>query len=174
MADGKKGRIYVEIRQATAADLPQIMDIFEQARRFMRQTGNPTQWGPDYPGLALMEEQIRQGVCYVCTRQGRVEGTFCLIFGADPTYAHISDGAWPDEAPYATIHRLASAGRVHGVAGTCIDWCGAHAGTLRADTHADNRVMQHLLEKAGFVRCGVIRVADGSPRLAYWRGQTTK
>ena len=129
----------MEIRQATAADLPQIMDIFEQARRFMRQTGNPTQWGPDYPGLALMEEQIRQGVCYVCTEQGRVEGTFCLIFGADPTYAHISDGAWPDEAPYATIHRLASAGRVHGIAGTCIDWCGARAGTLRADTHADNR-----------------------------------
>ena len=38
---------------------------------------------------------------------------------------------------------------------------------LRADTHADNKIMQHLLEKNGFTRCGVIHVADGSPRFAY-------
>ena len=37
----------------------------------------------------------------------------------------------------------------------------------RADTHADNKIMQHLLEKNGFTRCGVIHVADGSPRFAY-------
>ena len=39
--------------------------------------------------------------------------------------------------------------------------------SLRADTHADNKIMQHLLEKNGFTRCGVIHVADGSPRFAY-------
>ena len=42
-----------------------------------------------------------------------------------------------------------------------------HCQSLRADTHADNKVMQHLLEKNGFTRCGVIHVADGSPRFAY-------
>lgn len=161
----------MEVRRATAADLPQIMEIFERARRFMAQTGNPTQWGPEYPGRALMKQQIARGVCYVCTGRDGVEGTFCLIFGADPTYAEITDGAWPDDAPYATIHRLASAGRVHGVARTCINWCAGQSATLRADTHADNRVMQHLLETNGFTRCGVIHVADGSPRLAYWRGR---
>ena len=55
----------MEIRKATQQDLPALMDIFGRARRFMAQTGNPTQWRPDYPGLALMEQQIAQGVCYV-------------------------------------------------------------------------------------------------------------
>ena len=27
--------------------------------------------------------------------------------------------------------------------------------------------MQHLLEKNGFARCGIIHVADGSSRIAY-------
>ena len=27
--------------------------------------------------------------------------------------------------------------------------------------------MQHLLEKNGFTRCGIIHVADGTPRIAY-------
>lgn len=27
--------------------------------------------------------------------------------------------------------------------------------------------MQHILEKNGFARCGIIHVADGTPRIAY-------
>ena len=27
--------------------------------------------------------------------------------------------------------------------------------------------MQHVLESNGFTRCGIIHVADGSPRIAY-------
>ena len=163
----------MHIRTAIPADLPTLMGIFARARRFMAAHGNPGQWPDTYPGERLMAEQIRQGVCYVCEGDGEVLGTFCLIFGPDPTYAVIEDGAWPDEAPYATIHRLASAGRRPGVGRFCIDWCGCRAGTLRADTHADNKVMQHLLESAGFVRCGTIYTEDGTPRLAYWRGGDT-
>ena len=29
--------------------------------------------------------------------------------------------------------------------------------------------MQHLIEKNGFKRCGIIHIADGSPRIAYER-----
>jgi RimJ/RimL family protein N-acetyltransferase len=38
---------------------------------------------------------------------------------------------------------------------------------LRADTHADNKPVQHLLLKHGFRYCGIIRVTDGSKRFAY-------
>jgi RimJ/RimL family protein N-acetyltransferase len=38
---------------------------------------------------------------------------------------------------------------------------------IRIDTHRDNAIMQHLLEKNGFVKCGIIYVEDGSPRIAY-------
>ena len=70
-------------------------------------------------------------------------------------------------SPYGTIHRLASAGDRRGVASEVIAWCLEHCESLRADTHADNKIMQHLLEKNGFVRCGIIHVADGTPRIAY-------
>ena len=36
------------------------------------------------------------------------------------------------------------------------------------DTHGDNKVMQNLLKKNGFVYCGIIHVEeDNDPRLAY-------
>ena len=46
-------------------------------------------------------------------------------------------------------------------------WCAERCDSLRADTHADNKIMQHILEKNGFARCGIIHVADGTPRIAY-------
>lgn len=164
----------MEIRRATPADLPEILSIFDRARQFMAETGNPTQWVNSYPGRALMEEEIARGVCYVCTVENRVEGTFCLIGGAEPTYATICDGQWPNDVPYYTIHRLAASGRVPGVADACFNYAAACGLALRADTHADNKVMQHILTKNGFVRCGRILLANGSPRLAYWRGQDGK
>ena len=38
------------IRNAVQKDLPQIMKIYENARSYMRKTGNPTQWSGGYPG----------------------------------------------------------------------------------------------------------------------------
>ena len=95
-------------------------------------------------------------------------GVFAFILGVDPTYQVIEDGAWlNDTLPYGTIHRLASSGKSKGVASAVIEWCLEHCQSLRADTHADNQIMQHLLEKNGFTRCGIIHVADGTPRIAY-------
>ncbi|MDD4849386.1 MAG: N-acetyltransferase [Gemmiger sp.] len=158
----------MEIRKATPADMPEILEIFGRARAFMAASGNPNQWVGGYPQQALMAAEIARGVCYLCVAAGRAEGTFCYIPGVEPTYATIEAGAWPDDAPYATIHRLASAGRVKGVAAACFGWAAAGGLALRADTHHDNTVMQHLLETNGFARCGQIRLANGSPRIAYW------
>ena len=40
-------------------------------------------------------------------------------------------------------------------------------GNLKIDTHRDNRIMQHLLDKNGFTYCGIIYLDDGTERLAY-------
>ena len=159
----------MEIRPAAEADLPALLAVFETAKAFMATHGNPTQWGPGYPGEALLRDQIRRGVCYVVEADGQIAGTFCCLPGADPSYAQI-EGAWPEDVPYLTIHRLASSGRVHGVARAYIDWCAARGLALRIDTHRDNLVMQRMLQKNGFVYCGVIHLAEnGEPRLAYHR-----
>ena len=159
------------IRPATPRDLPVLLDIFTAAKAFMVRTGNPHQWREGYPGAALMEEEIARGVCYVVEEAGEMVGTFCAIPGAEPTYQVIYDGAWPNDNPYLTIHRLASNGKAAGVARACFAFCAAKGLPMRADTHADNHVMQHLLQSSGFVRCGIIYTDNGSPRLAYWRGK---
>ena len=97
-----------------------------------------------------------------------------LTPGDEPTYRIIEDGAWPEDLPYATIHRMASAGQVRGIGQFCIDWCLRQGLPVRADTHADNVYMQRALEKSGFVRCGRIYTEDGSPRWAYYHKAATQ
>ena len=159
------------IRPAEIGDVDRLMEIFEIARCFMKDSGNPNQWINGYPQRELIVKEIEAHHCFVCVNEvNRVVATFCFIVGVDPTYAVIEEGEWPSDVPYAVIHRLASDGSVSGIAGVCINWCGRQIDCLRADTHADNKVMQHLLEKYGFVRCGIIYVANGTKRIAYQRG----
>ena len=56
----------------------------------------------------------------------------------------------------------------------CVQVMDRHAPPLRIDTHRDNKIMQTLLAKNGFQYCGVIRLTNGEPRLAYYRGQSEK
>ncbi len=157
------------IRPAAPKDLSALLELFESAKAFMARTGNPNQWGPGYPGAELMAEEIARGVCHVAEEKGEIVGTFCAIPGEDPTYKVIYDGAWPDDAPYITIHRLAANGKAKGVSKACFAFCEQTGLALRIDTHADNHVMQDLLVKNGFSYCGRILLANGSPRLAYHR-----
>lgn len=155
-------------RGARRSDLDAIMKIYARARQEMAASGNPTQWGTSFPPQDLIEEDINTNRLFVYLHNGEMEAVFAFVLGPDPTYAKIEDGQWLNDAlPYGTIHRLASSGKSKGVASAVIEWCLEHCQSLRADTHADNQIMQHLLEKNGFTRCGIIHVADGSPRFAY-------
>jgi RimJ/RimL family protein N-acetyltransferase len=154
------------IRKANMEDLPQILPVYERARKFMAETGNGGQWGKTNPPVSLLEEDIAEQRLYVLDNGGHICAAFALLFGAEPTYQKI-DGAWLDESPYATIHRGASDGTVHGVMARVFAFCEERSPHLRVDTHEKNLVMRHLIEKAGFRRCGIIHIADGTPRIAY-------
>ena len=93
---------------------------------------------------------------------------FALLPSPEPTY-DVIDGAWLTDEPYGVIHRMASYPDVHGIFAAIIDFAAARYAHLRIDTHRDNRIMQHLIEKHGFTYCGIIRLEDGAPRLAYER-----
>ena len=158
------------IRQSMPEDIGSIMPIYDTARRFMADNGNPGQWTGGYPSETLIRSEIAAGHSFLCLDDdGKVAGTFCFIIGEDPTYRVMEQGEWLADGPYGTIHRLASGGTSKGVAYACIDWCWEKIHNLRIDTHADNLVMQSILDRAGFVRCGIIRTDDGSPRIAYQR-----
>ncbi len=164
----------MQIRKATEQDLDRIMEIFARARAFMAENGNPRQWAEaGWPPEELIRTDIEEERSFVCTgSDGRIIGTFCLIYGKDiePTYEKIYDGEWIDVSPYGVVHRIASDGSEPGVGTFCIDWAWEQCRHLRMDTHGDNIVMQNLLEKLGFERCGIIYVKkDNDPRIAYER-----
>ena len=43
------------IRKAIMTDMPAVLCIFEAARVYMRETGNPTQWGMNNPSQETLE-----------------------------------------------------------------------------------------------------------------------
>lgn len=154
------------------SDLPELLRVYGEARDFMAQSGNPTQWCPSgYPKKELLEEDIVKGRLFVLTRGEGIAAAFVLVAGDEPTYRVIEAGEWRSDKPYLTIHRLGSRTDEHGCAKAVLDFCKNEAQKkgfdLRADTHGDNKPMLRILEKYGFTCCGIIHVADGSPRRAF-------
>ncbi len=162
----------MNIRKTTEADFPQLMKIYARAREFMAQTGNPNQWGPNnWPPEELIQQDIKEGNSYVCVNDAdQILGTFYFIQGkdVDPTYRVIDDGSWMDDSAYGVVHRLAASGTEKGVGAFCLNWAFEQCQHLRVDTHPENKVMQNLLSKLGFTKCGIIYVVqDPHPRFAY-------
>ena len=155
------------IRKTRTEDFAEVMEIYAIARKFMAGAGNPTQWGSVYPPEELIREDIEQGISYVAEEDGEIEAVFMYFFGDDPTYHIIEDGNWKNTEPYGVIHRIASKGKIKGTGAKCLLWGYEQCGNLKIDTHEDNVVMQHVLEKNGFERCGKIYTHDGTPRIAY-------
>lgn len=154
------------IRLADKNDIIEILEIYDKARAYMRESGNPNQWRSTYPGNDVVSNDILAGDLYVIEEKDRLDGVFMLAKGPDPTYL-IIDGNWINDDDYYVIHRVASAGNRKGILFECVNFALERSNNIRIDTHEDNKTMQHQLEKAGFVRCGIIKLANGDSRIAY-------
>ena len=156
-------------RKAEFKDIDRIMEIYEVARQFMVDTGNPNQWIDGYPRRKLIEDDVTKGHFYVSEgkEDGQLHGAFAFILGNDPTYEVIEDGAWLNDEPYGTIHRMANDCTIKGLLEKSLPFCFGMTDNVRIDTHADNIPMQGAIAKQGFTRCGIIYVDDGSARIAY-------
>ena len=141
----------MEIRKASVQDLEQIMQVYDKARKFMRENGNAEQWGEDYPSAELIEHDIDK--MYLCMSEGRIACVSYYAAEEDEDYKEIN-GKWLNEEPYGVVHRVASTGIVRGAASFCLDWAYAQTQNLRMDTYSDNIPLQKLLEKCGFQYCG--------------------
>lgn len=165
------------IRKSTIEDIDLILRMYDHSRSVMRADGNMTQW-VGYPTRKDVEEDIAQEVSYIIEESegghgsAKACGTFAMVPGVEPTYGYIDHGRWIDEqTPYATLHRIAAMPGAHGIADIAFRYAKEQCNHLRVDTHHDNHPMHHILEKEGFVYCGIIYMPDGAPRDAYewWR-----
>ena len=154
------------IREARIEDMERLLEIYEIAKAFMRQTGNLHQWNSSYPSRELLEGDIEAHHLFVMEEEHVIHSVFAFSIGEDPTYKEI-EGAWLDDSTYGTIHRIASDGTMHQVFNKVVNFCEERCAHLRADTHEDNKVMQKVILRNGFIETGIIYIADGTPRIAY-------
>ena len=156
------------IREANTADIPEIMQVMDAAKMIMRSSGNMHQWGDGYPSDAVIISDMVKHGGFVIENAGRIVGYFAFMPSPEPTYSKIYDGEWLDDIqPYHVIHRIASYPDVHGIFSDIMDFSFSHDTNIRIDTHKDNLIMQHNIEKHGFTYCGIIYLANGDERLAY-------
>ncbi len=162
LADG------VSIRHTQVEDIPRLQALFSHARSFMLETGNPSQWTAAYPSKELLRKDIGSRDSYVVEDEKQtVIATFVLRGGMDPTYDVIYEGRWLNDAPYATIHRIASDGTRKGILHLAMQFAQLDYNNIRIDTHRDNQVMRNAIAKEGFVYCGIIHCWNGDERVAY-------
>jgi len=161
----------MEIRQAFPNEIGAIMTVIESARTALAEAGS-TQWqGADgYPTEETIFDDVLNGQAYVGIVDGQIVSYAAVIVDGDPAYDKIYDGDWKHHNKrYITFHRIAVLSEFtgQGIAQTFIQGLieGTDAHDFRCDTHPDNVVMQHLLEKLGYHYCGKVPI-DGV-RLAY-------
>ena len=69
----------MNIRKTRKEDVPVIMDLYENAKAFMRSKGNLTQWNDGYPSVEIITEDIDNGNSYVFVENDEIVGTFAFI-----------------------------------------------------------------------------------------------
>ncbi len=134
----------------------------------MASNGNPDQWAPTYPSDEQLLNDINNGDSFVVISDSRqIVATFVLHAGIDPTYNTIYEGQWLNDAPYATIHRIASNGEVKGIFRLALQFALNRYDNIRIDTHHDNKRMHHIMAREGFEETAVIVLsANGDERVA--------
>lgn len=159
----------MELRLAHPNEVTTIMAIIEEARVFLAASGSD-QWQGTYPDQDLIIEDILEGRGHVALVEGKIVAYAAVVLGNEEAYNAIYDGKWKhDNHLYVTFHRIAVTEGYRGqqLTQTFLQGLieGQKAYDFRADTHEKNLIMQHILEKLGFVYCG--KVPLHGVRLAY-------
>lgn len=147
----------VEIAQAIPADIDDVLDVLNEAARWLAARGI-NQWRVDGFPRDLIAGDISCRELYVAKRDRRAVGTFTLQW-SDELF-------WPGAAQAAGyIHRIAVRREVRGLGIELLKFAErATADTgrklLRLDCFAGNAALCSYYERAGFVRVADVEV-DG-------------
>ncbi|MBS5633594.1 MAG: GNAT family N-acetyltransferase [Clostridiales bacterium] len=160
------------LTKAMPGDEALCMEIIADGRQFQQEQGF-VQWTEAYPALPDIAEDIKTQRAYLLREDGEVLGYLCLDFDGEPAYDAITGGSWLCDEPYAVLRRLAlnARGRGRGLTRVLFDLAAERSREqgircLRADTDPENARMQHILEKVGFEKRGII-IFQGSGKFAY-------
>jgi len=150
------------LRKTTLQDLPTVSKIIDSAKAFLKSQGID-QWQDGYPALPDLQSDVTNQIGYVLIIDGQIAGTAALLHDHDKNYDVINDGSWlgPEDAKYTAIHRIAMSPNFRGqhlsekmISGMLTLSSQLGYQQVRIDTHPDNKLMQHLIIKSGFIYRG--------------------
>jgi ribosomal protein S18 acetylase RimI-like enzyme len=149
----------MNIRLATLADIPAIMQVVKDVVPLMRAAGN-LQWSDDYPNYTVFENDINLNQLWVADIDGDVAGVIAITTDQSEEYAQVG---WDITLPAIVTHRLAVSPhfRGKGIAETLLNQAEQVAVSreiplLRIDTNTNNQATQKLFPKLGYVLAGEI------------------
>lgn len=133
------------------------------------------QWKGDYPSIVDFCDDLNNNLVIVEERNNLVVGCATIVFTPDPNYKVI-DGKWLNDEKYVSIHRIATRNNYYhqGVAYTLFKECERIAlenniRNIKIDTHELNKSMRNLIEKLGYLECGVIELLHRSDLVDKYR-----
>jgi GNAT superfamily N-acetyltransferase len=147
----------VEITQAGADDLDDVLDILNESARWLAGRGI-NQWRVDGFPHELIANDISRGEVYVAIPKRRAVGTFTLQW-SDETF-------WPgDTADAGYVHRIAVRREARGLGVALLRFAervtiASGRKLLRLDCFSGNEALCSYYERAGFVRRAEVEV-DG-------------
>lgn len=156
-------------RKANKNQLNIAVNIIEQGRTYLKNQGID-QWQNGYPNPESIQQDIAHSKGYFLTDGTEYLAYLCMDFDGEPAYNEIK-GKWltDNNAKYMVIHRLAfdesyrGKGLSSAVFKLAEEFC-KETGikSIRVDTDSDNKIMQHIMKKTGFLYCGTIWFAGGN------------
>lgn len=152
-------------REATEADLDDIIHIADDARASLKKLG-ADQWQGPYPMREDFLADVENGICNVVLHGGDTAGFFTLSPEPEDGYDDITDGKWHYPGAYCTLHRAAVAAKYRGsgMADRIMEFVDELAEAkgfraVRTDTHRKNEPMKKLLSKHGYRYRGNVTVS---------------
>ncbi|HHX79218.1 MAG TPA: GNAT family N-acetyltransferase [Acholeplasmataceae bacterium] len=150
------------IRNACYQDLDEIMAVIDDAKQLLKMSESDQWQDTDgYPNKKTFNEDLELNHVYVLIEEDVIAGVIVLSFAHEDAY-DVIDGEWKYKT-YSVIHRLAVKNGYYGrkIGYRLIEHCVKETKkqkveSIRVDTHEKNKTMQILLEKTGFVNCGII------------------
>lgn len=163
----------MDIVKAKKEDINGIMEVIQGAKKFLRSM-EVDQWQGEEPNRQMILKDIEDGDSYLVKDGSKVVASFYFGLKGEETYEKIYEGNWIYQGQYITIHRMA----VHpsyggkGIGQMIFNYIEDYGrknkiGSIRIDTHRDNKPMQGLIKKFNYNYCGIIYLLDGDERLAY-------
>ena len=161
----------MKLRLVKIHEVDKAMEIINVAKKHLKQQGI-NQWQLGYPDYKCIRQDIKEKKGFFIADEDKILGYLCIDYDGEPAYSRLN-GVWQNDGKYVVVHRMAFTenARGKGVSDTVLDLVEEMSKqkgiySFRVDTDADNKKMQHILMKNGFMLRGTIWF-DNSEKIAF-------